>query len=65
MKTLNNINIFIIAVATCTAVIIIFHWVFFPTKKELKTFNEENEIEIKNINPKVKTYATEDDDIIR
>lgn len=61
MKTLNNINIFIMAVATFTAVIILIFWIVFPPKKELKTFTEEKEIKSKNINPKVKIHAIEDD----
>lgn len=65
MKTLNNINYVIISVATLTALIVLLWWVFFPHKKELKTFYVDKEAKVKNINPKVKTYETENDDIIR
>jgi hypothetical protein len=65
MKILSNINYISISVATLTAFIVVFWWVFFPHKKELKTFKEDKEIEIKNIDPKIKTYATENDNIIR
>lgn len=51
------------AVATFTAVIILIFWIVFPPKKELKTFTEEKKETVKNINPKVRTYETENDEI--